>query len=123
PAQSIDLIQDHARRPPAIVIAEIVLGAEGAAIRTAARGFDLGARANRLGFEAMVVMMVSAHHLVGPCEGRLVREGHRLRTTDRADGPGILETETCKLPLAIRQPQDRLLAFAHDDDVDRELSE
>jgi hypothetical protein len=105
-AQSVDLVEDHGRRPPAIGIAKVVLGAERAVVRAAARRLDLRAGTDRRGFEAMVVMMVAPDHLVRPMQRGLIDEGSREGAAIDTDGAcGICEAETGKVPLAVREPQ------------------
>lgn len=120
-AEPIDFLQKNIGRPPAVQIAEILLGAEGAAIGTAAGCLDLGAGADGFGFEAMMVVMVPPDHLVGPGEHGLILEAGGLRPAIDTDRFILRETQSGKIALAIGKAQQRLFALAHDDDIDHEL--
>src|SRR5262249_15597968 len=81
----IDLLQDEVRRSPAIFVAEVLLGAKRAMVRTAARSLHFRARSYRGRIEAMVMMAVAADHLVGPGERRLLHKSCGARLSDDPD--------------------------------------
>jgi hypothetical protein len=64
--EPVELCLDGGERPPPVAIAVGRLRAEGAGEGAAARGLELGARAVRLGVEAVVVVIVARDLLVAP---------------------------------------------------------
>src|SRR5262249_58136942 len=86
PLQRVDFLENEVCRPSAIFAAKILLGAKHAMIRAAARSFDLRARPDRLGIEAMMMMIVTADHLAGPGERWLI---HKSRGSGPSDHPDV----------------------------------
>ena len=73
--------------------------------------------------EAMMVMMMPAQHFLGPCQCGLFGKDCCLRAADGTNGVGVAEAKPREPAFAVGQAEDRLLTFAHDDDIDRELAE
>src|SRR5207302_883324 len=83
--EPVDLGQYRVERPAAVAVAEVFLGAERAVIRAAARGLDLGAKSDRLGIEAMMVVAMTGDRFVAPDERLLIDELRGQRSADDAD--------------------------------------
>ena len=69
------------------MVAEILLGAKSAAVRATARSFDLGARADRVRLETMVMMVVARNHASGHAERFEVDELCRARPAEDPNVP------------------------------------
>src|SRR4051812_19505958 len=70
-----------------------------------------------------MMVMVQADHFVRPLQDRLVNETRGLRASIDANSVTIAPCEPSKIAFAIGQPQQGLLALAHDDYIDAELAQ
>src|SRR5207302_9046287 len=77
--EPVEFVDDRRKRPAAVAVAEIVLGAEGAMIGTTARHLHFGAGAMQRSVKAMVVMRVPLHDVGVPAQGRQPRHIDGLR--------------------------------------------
>src|SRR5215207_2980574 len=69
----------------------------------------------------MMMVMMPLNHIARPGKRRLVLEADRLRPTIDVDRATFRETEASKIAVPVRQAEQRLLALAHDNDIDRQL--
>src|SRR5205823_6852066 len=99
-----------------ITVAEIVLGAEGAMIRAAARHFHLGAGAVERGIETMVMVRMLLYRVTRPAQGRQAGHVDGLRAALHANVVAVAPRQPGDLAPAfarrLRQPDQHFLALA-----------
>src|SRR5258706_10175843 len=123
PLQRVDFLQNEVGRPSAICVAEVLLGAKRAMVRAAARSFDFRARSDRLGIEAMMMMVVTVDHLAGPGERELIHKSRGSGPSDYPDGAAFDEASAGNVAFTAGKLQEDLFAFSHDHEVDVELAQ
>src|SRR5258706_2105986 len=121
PGKRVDFLQNEVRRPAAICVAEILLGAKRAMVRAAARSFDFRARSDRLGIEAMMMMAVPTNDLAGPGRRELTDKSRGSGPSDYPGGAAFDEASTGNIAFTAGKLQEDLFAFSHDHKVDAEL--
>ena len=123
--EPVDLLDKRLEVAPAIAVAIGKLGAEGAGVGAAARGFHLGAEPFRRPFEPVVMMAVPPQPVVRPAERRVIGEAAGMRPVIR--GHAAVRIAPCRVPhrlaATVGDRGDHLLAFAHDGEVGAGLGE